>query len=191
MKAFRRLLHSRGLILGAVLLLVMSLSFGGTYALLAARDEKPNEFIVGEDKIDITEVFEPPEELKPGKSFRKEPLILNTGNVSNYVRVRVEFTNELALDILEPLEYDTINWEKHGDYYYYRHALQPGGSTTALFSEVRVATERVGSGAELGDADMLDFDILIYAESKMRPDPNEPKVYPSSDEYKYIWDSGW
>lgn len=190
MKSFTRFLHARGLIFGAATLLVMTLSFGGTYALLAARDEKPNEFVVGQDEIGITEVFEPPTKLVPGVSFRKEPTILNTGNVPNFVRVRVEFSNGQALDILEPLVYDDINWEKHGAYYYYKHALQPGESTTALFSQVKVSETRVSNGDPLEDADMLDFDILIYAESKMQPDPKEPKGYLPEDEYKHIW-GGW
>jgi len=180
MNSFKQFLRSRGLIFGAAVLLVMTFSFGGTYALLAARDEKPNEFVVAQDEIGITEVFEPPEVLTPGTEFRKEPTILNTGNVTNFVRVRVAFSNEQALDILEPLEYDTVNWELRGDYYYYIYALQPGENTTALFNRVKVAEYRISNPLEaLEMSDMLDFDILIYAESKVRSDPSE------------TWDVAW
>jgi hypothetical protein len=158
---------------------------------MVSRDDRVNEFIVGENDIGITEVFEPPEELEPGVAFTKQPVVYNSGNVPAFVRVRIAFSDGAAEDILETFDYDLLNWEAHGGYYYYKHAVQPGASTTALFNEVRVATTRPSNGAALGGGDMLDFDILVYAESRRQPDPNETKAYPLHQEYKHIWDSGW
>ena len=184
-KKLKQLLRPQSLLYVLACALIMSLSFSATYAWLIDRDEVMNEFVAAEDEIIIEEDFEPPEELLPGSVFVKAPRVINTGNVPTFVRVRVVFSNVAALDILEPLDFDRENWYEHEDgFFYFRRVLQPGESTTDLFTQVRVREDVTVS-------DMLDFEIIIYAESSMQPDPNEERPFPLDQEYRHIWHSGW
>ena len=67
-------------------LLVVSASFGMTYAYLIANDSVSNEFTIGENKIEIEEEYDPPEKLTPGIEINKKPSVKNTGNLYCYVR---------------------------------------------------------------------------------------------------------
>jgi len=73
--------------------LVFAISAGATYAWLIARDGAVNIFTIGENDIELIEIFEPPEELIPGETFHKEPVVRNTGNFPAFARARVVFSN--------------------------------------------------------------------------------------------------
>ena len=62
-------------------------------AYFGAKDEEPNLISVGEDIIEITETFEPPEQKDSPFKYRKLVEIENTGSVPCYVRARIEFSN--------------------------------------------------------------------------------------------------
>lgn len=151
----------------AACFIVLGASFGITYAYLIANDSKVNEFVVGENTIEVVEKFEPPEELNPGTSFVKEPRVENTGNLPCFVRMRADFSDSAAADFCRPLEIDEEKWDLRSDgYYYYKELLEPGTATDPLFKTVTVKSEAEG----VSEGDMIDFDILIYAESCQHTD---------------------
>ena len=131
-----------------------------TYAYLIAQDEAENYFIVGENTIEVSEEFDPPEKLEPGVEFAKKPVIENTGNLPCFIRARADFSDSAAKVFCEDLNIDTENWEYDSSdgYYYYKSAVKPGGKTTALFTTVKVKEDATQDA-------MIDFDILVYAES--------------------------
>lgn len=169
----------------AVCLLAASTSFGVTYAYLIANDSVQNEFTVGENKIEVEEEYEPPQKLKPGIVIPKKPRVKNTGNLSCFVRVRADFSDSAAKDFCEELDIDKANWEYDSadGYYYYKKLLKPGESTTNLFTKLEIKTQKA-NGDALTDADMIDFDVLVFAESCQHEDHDGACA---DNEYKTIW----
>ncbi len=168
------------LILSAACLLVLLASYGITYAWLIANDSEVNEFTVGENTIEVVEEFEPPEKLEPGVTFVKKPHVKNTGNLPCFVRMRADFSDGAAEAFCKPLEISDKWVLKDDGYYYYTELLAPGQDTPALFEKVTVKTE--AEGATLND--MVDFDILIYAESCQHTDHDGACA---AGEYYEVW----
>lgn len=144
-------------------------SFGLTYAFLFADTAKPNVFTVGKNEVEIEEDFEPPTDLEKCTGFKKVVQIKNTGNISCYVRVRVDFSDSDALAFCTP-DYDSDAIFSKGEpwyyceadgYYYYKDALPPfkkdevNGITSPLFKWVDVEE----------NAAKINFDIMVYSES--------------------------
>lgn len=190
-------MNKKKIVLGAAAcLLVLGISFGGTYAYLISSDTVKNEFVVGENSIEVVEEYDPPEKLEPGTSFTKIPYIENTGNLSCFVRVRIDFSDSRAEEFCELLEMDTENWDYDAadGYYYYKKLLEPkkdtadstdtGYVTTPLFKKVFIKTEKA-DGTSYAMADMIDFDILIYAESCQH---NDHDGACADKEYKTVWE---
>lgn len=159
--------------------LLLVCSFGATYAYLYVKSQTVNEFTVGENTIEVHEDYKPPEKLEPGVSFKKEPYVENTGNVSCFVRMRADFSDSKAKDFCKDLDIDTNYWIKDDSdgYYYYNQFLKPGEKTKSLFTTVRIKEDAK-------DLDMIDFDILIYAESCQHKDHDGAC---SDVEYKTVW----
>lgn len=162
-------------------LIVLTASFGITYAYLISSDSEINEFVVGENTIKVVEEFDPPEKLEPGTKFVKKPQVQNTGNLPCFVRMRADFSDSTAKEFCKPLDISD-KWEFHEDdgYYYYKELLLPGDTTTALFEQVEIKTETEG----VSPSDMIDFDILIYAESCQY---NDHEGNCAEKEYYQIW----
>lgn len=165
---------------------LLGTSFGITYAYLIANDSAVNEFTIGDNTVKVVEdKYDPPEKLKPGISFTKNPHVKNMSNLPCFVRMRADFSDSAAKDFCEDLNIDRTNWEydENDGYYYYKKLLQPGEITTELFTEVVVKTYKE-DGTPYTDSDMIDFDILVYAESCQHNDHNGSCA---DDEYKTIW----
>lgn len=166
----------RVLVLTACLAL-MGVSFGITYAYLTANRTLVNDFTVGENTVEIVEKFEPPSELKPGVDFDKVVQVKNTGTIPCFVRVKVEFSDDRALQFCK-LDYQLSSktWEKGNDgYYYYTQPLPPyqpkaeGGQeeigiTKPLFTMVDMLDEDSGHN-KIKEEDLIPFDIFVYTES--------------------------
>jgi len=191
-----------------------AISVGATYAWLVNEDPaQVTTFILGENDIEVVEIFEPPAELQPGITFRKEPVVYNTGNWPTFVRARVEFSNLEGAAIAELMTNGTVgthpDWRRCGDptnnpcpagcdcgYFYYIRVMHPttefyvpwlspgsppvwngypwvGQPSSPLFTHVRIRTHRAGGGPALELVDMVDFDIIIYVESRNHID-NHP-----------------
>lgn len=164
-------------------LLLLAASFGITYAYLISKETKVNEFMVGENTVEVKETFEPPEELKPGASIRKEVQVTNTGNLPCFVRIRADFSDSKAKEFCEY----TINasWTDGQDgWFYYNKLVPPGEPTEPFFDGDIVIKEEKADGSAYDQADMIEFDILVYVESCQHSDHTGDCA---DDEYRTIW----
>lgn len=161
-------------------LLMLTASFGITYAYLIASDSEVNQFKVGENTVEVVEEYTPPEKLIPGLTIKKAPKVENTGNLPCFVRMRADFSDSKAQEFCMPLEIGS-DWEydTNDGYYYYKGVLQPDASTQPLFEKV-VIKEKKADNTDYTENDMIDFDILVYAESCEQGER-------SADEYKTVW----
>ena len=170
--------HSRTfIILGLVgCLMTGLLAFGVTSAWMFRSARLGNTFIVGEDKAVLYQDFQPPQSLQPGDRFTMGPWVKNEGNLPDFVRMCAEFSTLEAKDACDPLAIDTANWELKADgFYYYKHLLMPGDSTTKLFQEISVKASA---------AAIADFDFLLYAESVQHMD--HAGAHPANE-----WETAW
>lgn len=140
--------------------LMLGASFGITYAYLISDDTEINAFTAGETVIEVKEKYDPPAVLEPGAIITKKPWVENTGNLPCFVRMRADFSDSRAKEFCEPLDINEVDWEYNSadGYYYYNKPLMPGTETSALFTQVIIK-------ADSEFEDMIDFDILVYAEA--------------------------
>ncbi|MCR5109955.1 MAG: hypothetical protein K6B38_03480 [Ruminococcus sp.] len=80
------------MLLAVSTVLIVTIITGVLIAYFANKDDEPNLITVGEDDIEVTEVFTPPKQTDEFK-YRKLVKIKNTGSIPCYVRVRLEFSN--------------------------------------------------------------------------------------------------
>ena len=81
------------------LVLVFAVSVATTVAYFSDKDSMVNKFTVGNNTIEITEDFNPPNELTQGDNvFKKAVKISNTGNVPCYVRAFFDFSDSAIKD---------------------------------------------------------------------------------------------
>jgi len=175
MKKKLYLLPIIALLLGAIFA-VITIMPKSTTAYLTDDDTEINILSPGDNKIEIIERFDPPEELKEGvNTFNKAIKIKNTGDVDCFVRVFVEFTDAKIRDISkvspDGTNFYSINelkdhlptgwvYEATGDlgpYYYYTTPIAPNESTPELIKQVKTTFESA--------IDVKPFDIIVYAES--------------------------
>ncbi len=155
--------------------LMLGVSFGITYSYLISEDTELNAFTVGETVIEVQEDYEPPPELKPGITIKKKPKVKNTGNLPCFVRMRADFSDSKAEEFCQPLNINT-DWEYKDDgYYYYKHLLEPDAETSFLFEEIVIKSTAEG----VSENDMIDFDVLVYAEARQQSKPE--------DDYITVW----
>lgn len=70
----------------------------GVYAYLESRVEKPNKFIIREDKVAVTETFPEPTYMSMQNSFTKQVAVENTGSSDQFVRVYLDFSDSTVRD---------------------------------------------------------------------------------------------
>lgn len=64
------------------------------YAFFTDSGNERNTVFIANNTVEISEVYEPPVEQKPGENiFKKEVTVVNTGNVPCYVRVYADFSD--------------------------------------------------------------------------------------------------
>ena len=159
------------LVLAVSVCLVAILAIGGTLAYFTDEEEATNTFTVGNVDITLTEPnwegtgSQDAPEVYPGEPLAKDPTVTNTGANPCFVRIKVT-----GLDCLAPagnIQLRTggvigalgADWEKSGDYYYYKKVLAVGESTSALFDHIVIPT-----GLENGDAE-TEFNVVVTAEA--------------------------
>lgn len=146
-----------------LLIVVLSVLSVGAFAYLMDADSARNQFTIGGNRINIHENFTPPKELRPGVSFSKKVRVDNVGPVDCYVRVFADFTDSDMGQYCD-VDWNTTDWVKNADgYYYYKHRLVSGDSTTNLFTKVTVRSNTPAAAIK-------DFDIIVYAESYQAAD---------------------
>ena len=129
-----------------------------TLALVSdTTDPIENTFELGNVTTEIEEVFEQTQSVT---TFKKEPVVVNTGENDCYVRVRVSISPEEALLIVgneQVFGGSQANWGYYDGYYYYKTALKPGEKTTPLFNTVTVKNEYIDT--------IEGFEVTVYQEA--------------------------
>lgn len=142
-------------ILGILLLAVLSIE--GTLAYFTSKDDADNQVTVGHNTIDIVEEFPEVPDIEPGGIYPKKVEIKNTGPVPCYTRVRITFSNSQIESVVH-LDFNTKEWEKKGDFYYYKQVIEPGEKTSPLITQAEISQD-------VKEEDLTEFDIQVYAES--------------------------
>lgn len=137
-------------ILIASLILVLALGLAGTLAFFTATDTATNKISLGNVKIQLIETTlvdseevpfpTDPVPAMPGDHISKRVRVKNTGD--NPIWLRVKLTPSLTPAVagwegLITMDTDSTNWEKSGDWYYYKTQLSPGAVTQNLITVVR------------------------------------------------------
>ena len=139
-------------------LLIAGISTGAALAYLTAQERVENRLTAASTDIEITEQFDPPEELHPGTVIPKKVAVTSHSSTDCYVRVLVEFSSWKAQQFCEKLEI-LDGWEKADDgYYYWKEKVHPGETTGQLFSQVKIRSN-------VDREDLEKFEILVYAEA--------------------------
>ena len=146
-------MNKRKIIACAMVALCLSLVGYGTHAYYTHDDIARNVITTGNIKIDLQEFmlnqdgelvpFEDQTNVMPGMEVSKIVQIENTGDNEAYIRVSVDKAITLAngdsenVDLsLVTYDVNTTDWTEKDGYYYYNKALNPGETTSALFTKV-------------------------------------------------------
>lgn len=139
-------------------LLIAGISIGAVYAYLTVQESVENRLTAASTDIEITEQFDPPDELRPGIVIPKKVAVASHSSTACYVRILVEFSSWRAQQFCEDLEI-LEGWEKSEDgYYYWKEKVSPGETTGPLFSQVEICSD-------VAKEDLEKFEILVYAEA--------------------------
>ena len=120
----------RILLVALCVVLVAALAIGGTVAwLTASSDAVTNTFTPGDVTVEIKETVK--------NNIKKSVQIKNTGNVDAYIRVAVivnctDASGNVIMGTLPKWTPNSANWQRVGDYYYYKGVLSVDGSTENL-----------------------------------------------------------
>ena len=143
-----------------VIISLIAMGISGTMAYFTADSTATNVITAGniditleewqvEDKIPYPE--EKIEGVMPGESIDKIVKVYNNGDNPAYVRILLTKTIALSGNSGEEVDpsliscdINTADWEQIGDYYYYKHQLEPGKTTSPLFTEVSFS-EKMGN----------------------------------------------
>jgi hypothetical protein len=155
-----------------------------TTAYFTDAEATVNTMSVGHDTTEIVETFTPPNEVPKNTetTYTKDVAVRNDGTVPCYVRVFLDFSDQLARDGSKVSAdgtnyYSMADFASHlpsgwtyvstGDlsgYYYYTTALKTGESTSSLIKSVKTT---LGSYAAQND-----FDIIVHEESVQAGNPD-------------------
>lgn len=150
----KSLLTKKSILIAALAILLVGTGITATLAYLSDREEAMvNTFKTGSITTEIEEEFE----QETTTTFRKEPVIVNTGDNDCYVRARVLASPAEALKLYDFSE----NWTLKEDGFYYYNKILPAktehsdaGRTDALFKKVEVT-----------DTTIDGFEVTVYQEA--------------------------
>lgn len=146
-KRIKKITHmsKRAALLVLSLVMILSVSVGGTLAYLIAQSEtKTNVFQPGEVTTDT------PEKFTDGQTEKKDVAVTNTGNVEVYLRAQIVINwvkdingsncdgghEVLAVKPVEGTDYTLTladgRWSKSGDFYYYSEPVKADATTDYL-----------------------------------------------------------
>ena len=137
--------RNMSIIMGVLLILVGII--GGTIAYFTSSDRFTNVFSTKPYVMEVREVFESPDAWVPGTTTSKTVVATNKGDVPAAVRVKLTESwvdaNNNPLPLKDNnnvqaaiINFNNTNWEKSGDYYYYKTKLAKNASTTSLIQSV-------------------------------------------------------
>lgn len=138
--------------------LVLGVGAGTSYAYLTGRDDVENTFQASKTEIEMEEEFDPVPEVLPGLVITKAPKAVSRSSTDCYVRMMVRFSDNAAEAFCEPLSINSgWGWKEDG-YYYWHDKVKPGESTGTIFDTVKIRSD-------VRKENLVDFDILVYAEA--------------------------
>ena len=155
----------------AALCLLSLMTWKGAAAYLSSRDKMANQLSVGQVKTVIKETFPPVPSPKPGKQYQKQIQAVNEKGSDCYARIRVSFDPE-ELEAYGTIDYNRSDWEREGEYWYYKERLPEGASSSPLFQTVSFSGD---TPPELMDS----FDLFVELESCQAG---------NWDSYRQAWD---
>ena len=133
-------------ILIALVLLLIVRGTSGTIAYFTQSDTTVNEFHLGKIAAYVEENFISPENWTPGTTTNTSIIATNHDDVMVAVRIKIEeawkdVNNETLPNNVNNIpvalvNYNTTDWVKSGDYYYYNSPLSKNESTSSLVSSV-------------------------------------------------------
>lgn len=205
------------------ILAVISAGIGVTIAYLGHSQQAENNVVIGHDDADITEEFLPPSEQSMVSENQKDVTFQNTGTVPCFVRVYVEFSDRDIADRASVKLGDTYylwndfkndmvysryssdwrfipeNGTKLGGYFYYTKMLQPGESTSSVFTDVKVdfrIDDQGNTDPNESNTDLIrDYDMIVYTETVQTVETGSKEVggeVVHGYEYKsYEWREAW
>ncbi len=135
----------------AIITVLLVAVIGATFAYFQSSVSFENLFTTGTYKVVTTETFESPNNWAPGQEIPKTITTTNEGTIPAAVRVSYteQWLDENNQDITSQVANGTaiINldnkseWEKEGNYYYYKHILGPNETTTSFIKSVTLNPE--------------------------------------------------
>ena len=129
----------------AILLIAV---IGVTFAYFQGQTVFRNVFFTGTYRLVTTEVFESPDNWQPGQEIDKTVTTTNEGTVPAAVRISytekwfdgdTEITNSVPAGTAIINFDNTEDWELEDGYYYYKHILNPGETTTSFIKSVTLS----------------------------------------------------
>ena len=153
------------ILLLCLIMALLSMASAGTYAYYTKTAVATNTITSGSVDLIIHETGDngkpyptEPVVVLPGDMVRKVVTVENSGSQPLYLRVQLTpGVNDSALSAEDCIHMDIndTDWIAQDGYYYYNRALNPGETTTALFTEVTFVGEKV-TNAYLGKLFSLD-----------------------------------
>lgn len=135
-----------------------------TYAYFHMISSINNKFQVSEAKVYINEKFNPNDNWLPGEEKQKEVRFGNDGKIAAVLRVKFTTTapSEVRLNFADGFSNE---WEKHGDWYYYRQVLNPSQLTNITLKSVTISDD-IGNDEHKISTDYsgVIFDVKVDSE---------------------------
>ena len=130
----------------AIIALLLVVVVGATFAYFQTSASFENVFNTGTYKLVTTEVFESPDNWKPGDEIPKTITTKNEGTIDAAVRVSYteqwldendqDITSQVAVGAAIINLDNTNKWTKEGNYYYYNYILKPNDTTSSFMKSV-------------------------------------------------------
>ena len=172
----------------AIIAVLLVAIIGGTFAYFQSTGSFVNIFQTGTYRLVTTEVFESPDNWKPGEEIEKTIVTKNEGTIP--AAVRVSYTEQWLdgeTDITNSIEegsviinFDNTNeWIEENGYYYYKYILAPGQTTSSFIKsvtlnedldEVTCTTEGLTQVCEAGSPALSAKYILTITKETVQAD---------------------
>lgn len=138
---------------------------------LTSHTQTKNKTKIGQNVSVLKETFPTPEPISPDtiQTYEKQAAVTNMRRVPCYVRVFVTFSNNAIGDHISYINLNKTDWEyidgarnaSLEGYYYYKHPLQPGETTTNLFDGLQI-----GDQLDFSDDGAKNvFQVILYEET--------------------------
>ena len=186
----------------AAVALLFVLLVGVTIAYFQSSASFDNIFNTGTYKVVSTEVFESPNNWKPGEEIPKTITTKNEGTIDAAVRVSYteKWEDKSGVDITSSIPANAVlinldntnEWIKDGNYYYYKYILEPNKTTSSFIKSVTL-NPQLGSGDDVectrsadGKSVTCEATDSLYGAKYTLTLTKETVQY---DKYKEIWNT--